>query len=325
MPELARSLVCIVTPGSRSANNGNWRTAARWASMLRGHCRVIVQAEWRGEPADALIALHARRSAASIEAFRAARPEAGLAVVLTGTDLYQDLPDSVEAARSLDIATRLVVLHEDAPALLRTGWRRKCEVVFQSAPVLAPARKPRDRLDLVAVGHLRAEKDPLTLFRAFEALPADLPVTLRHIGAGLDPELEHAARELAARDRRYRYAGALPHGLARAAIKRAHFLVHPSRIEGGANVVVEAVTAGTAVLASRISGNVGMLGPRYPGYFAPGDASELAARIVEACESREYRDRLDRACRERRALFSPAIERRAVRALASGLLLQGRR
>ena len=320
MPALARSLVCIVTPGSRTANNGNWRTAARWASMLRGHCRVIVQSEWRGEPADALIALHARRSAASVAAFRAAHPAAGLAVVLTGTDLYKDLPDSAEAARSLDLATRLVVLHEDAPALLPSAWRRKCEVIFQSAPPLAPARKPRDRLDLVAVGHLREEKDPLTIFRAMELLPRDLPVTLRHIGAGLDPALERAARELAARDPRYRYAGALPHGLARAAIKRAHLLVHPSRIEGGANVVVEAVTAGTAVIASRISGNVGMLGARYGGYFPAGDASKLAARLVQACGSAAYRALLARQCRERRALFAPHLERRAVRALASRLL-----
>ena len=30
------------------------------------------------------------------------------------------------------------------------------------------------------------------------------------------------------------------------------------------------------VLASRIDGNVGLLGPAYEGYFAPGDAAELA-------------------------------------------------
>ena len=39
----AKPVVCIVTPGTRSANNGNWRTAARWARMLRDRYKVIVQ------------------------------------------------------------------------------------------------------------------------------------------------------------------------------------------------------------------------------------------------------------------------------------------
>ena len=70
-----------------------------------------------------------------------------------------------------------------------------------------------------------------------------------------------------ARDPRYRWTGALPHGLTRCAIRNAHLLVHPSLMEGGANVIVEAITAGTPVIASRVSGNVGMLGRNYPGLF----------------------------------------------------------
>ena len=57
-------------------------------------------------------------------------------------------------------------------------------------------------------------------------------------------------------------------------------------MEGGANVVVEAITAGTAVLASRMSGNVGMLGDAYPGYFEVGDADGLAALVVRASRDR---------------------------------------
>ena len=41
---------------------------------------------------DLLIALHARKSAASIEAFRRAHPAARIVLVMTGTDLYRDLP-----------------------------------------------------------------------------------------------------------------------------------------------------------------------------------------------------------------------------------------
>jgi putative glycosyltransferase (TIGR04348 family) len=288
--------------------------------MLRDQCRVIVQTEWDGSPAAALIALHARRSAASIASFHEMRSGHPIAVVLTGTDLYKDLPRSTEAAASLDIADRIVVLQEDAPDLLEPRWRRKTEVIYQSARTLAPRRKAKGRLDCVAVGHLRQEKDPRTLFAALARIPGDLPIHVRHIGAPLDPALGKEARDLQRMDPRYRYSGALSHGLARAAMKSAHLLIHPSVVEGGANVIVEAVTAGTAVVASRISGNIGMLGQGYPGYFEPGDASGLASRLVEALRDPRYLGRLARECNSRRKLFSPEAETRAVRKLVARLL-----
>jgi putative glycosyltransferase (TIGR04348 family) len=287
--------------------------------MLRDRYKVIVQSEWRGERADAMLALHARRSAASIEAFHQARP-GRLAVVLTGTDLYRDLPGSVEAARSLDSADRLVVLQDDALGLLPPAARRKATVIFQSAPPIAPRARPRDALHCVAVGHLREEKDPRTLIRAWSRITAEASITLRHIGAPLDEALAVEARALAARDPRYRYTGALPHGLTRAAIARAHVLVHPSIAEGGANVIVEAVMSGTAVIASRISGNVGMLGAEYPGYFEAGDDSALARCLMRALEDRAYLRSLNAACARRRPLFAPAREKRAVRDLVAALV-----
>jgi hypothetical protein len=105
--------------------------------MLRDRYRVIVQTRWDAEPADALIALHARRSADSIARFHAAAAGRRMAVVLTGTDLYQDLPESAEAARSLDLADRIVVLQDDAQRMLAPAWRVKSEVIFQSARTLA--------------------------------------------------------------------------------------------------------------------------------------------------------------------------------------------
>jgi len=289
--------------------------------MLRDRYRVIVQSEWDGTRCDAMVALHARRSAASIARYHEANGSRHLAVVLTGTDLYKDLPaGSAEARRSLDQAGRLVVLQEEALRALEAPWRRKACVIFQSATLLRPRRKSRGALHCVAVGHLRAEKDPRTLFAAMRLVPAELPITLRHIGAPLDAALAREARALAKADPRYRYSGALPHGLARAAIQSAHLLVHPSAVEGGANVISEAVASGTAVLASRIAGNVGLLGRGYPGYFEPGDASGLAARLVHACRDGRYRARLEQACGERRPALSPAAERRSLRNLLSGLL-----
>src|SRR5262245_36361258 len=131
--------VCIITPALRETNAGNWHTAARWARFLRPEFRVRVLQQWDGEPCDALIALHARRSAESIAAFRAAHPDLGLGVVLTGTDLYRDLPASREAQRSLALADRLVVLQERGAQALPTQYRMKTSVIFQSAPTLRRA------------------------------------------------------------------------------------------------------------------------------------------------------------------------------------------
>jgi hypothetical protein len=88
-PALPR--IIIVTPFLADANNGNWRTAHRWQLLLADQFTVIVQGDWQGEECDALIALHARRSAPVIQRFRESRPHMPLIVVLTGTDLYRDL------------------------------------------------------------------------------------------------------------------------------------------------------------------------------------------------------------------------------------------
>src|SRR5688572_6489528 len=316
---LAKPVVCIVTPGTRSANNGNWRTAARWAEMLRGRCRVIVQTQWDGEPADAMVALHAFRSADSVARFGERWPGRPVAVMLTGTDIYGEMGKTAEAARTLDRATRIVTLQEDALEGLEARWRAKAEVIFQSARALRPGAKPRGRLDCVVAGHLRAVKDPLTLFQALRRLPAELPIHVRHFGAPLEPVLGEAAFALQAADRRYRYHGAQPHGLVRSAIKAAHVLVHPSLAEGGANVIVEAVTCGTPVIASRIPGNVGMLGKRYAGYFETGDPEALAKLLMRALREPSFLARLRGGCAARRGLFSPAKEARAVRRLVAEL------
>ncbi len=309
-----------MTPGTREANNGNWRTARRWADFLAGVAKPIVQSAWNGEPADVVLALHARRSADSIARLKSARPRTPLVVVLSGTDLYRDLPTSAEAARSLALADRIVALQDDALSHVPREHLSKCEVIYQSSKSIASARKAPGRLDCVAVGHLRGEKDPRTLWRAIALLDRRLPIRFRHLGAALDDQLGREARALMAQDPRYRWNGALPHGLARCAIRDAHLLVHPSVMEGGANVIVESITAGTPVVASRVSGNVGMLGGNYPGYFEVGDAAGLANLLASLLEDGRGLEALRAACEERRKLFSPARERQALIRLLRNLV-----
>lgn len=310
----------LVTPYLAQANNGNWRTAARWARLARPDWRSIVQRPEdpvSGDARDAatvMIALHARRSRAAIAQWRALIPRRPLIVVLTGTDLYRDVPQrDADACASLDDADRLVVLQEDALRQLAPAHEAKARVIYQSArPLTAHGAKSTQRLGVLLVAHLREEKDPLTLVAAWRRLPPDLPARLMFVGAALDARLGDAVTALAREDARVRWLGARPHAWTRQAIKRAHVLVVPSRMEGGANVVVEAITAGTPVLGSRMSGNAGMLGEDYDGYFPVGDAEALAQALLNLARDRSALAHLTRQCEARARLFTPAAERAAL-------------
>ena len=259
-----------------------------------------------------MIALHARRSAASIAAFAARYPKRPVALVLTGTDLYRDIRCDEQAQRSLRLADRLILLQAEGLHELSPAQAAKTMVIHQSARRLTPGRHTRHYFDLALVGHQRPEKDPLTAIRALLSLPADLPVRLFHVGGALDAELARQVAELGARDSRYHWLGALSQPATRQRIKRCHLLLLPSLMEGGANVLIEAVTSGVPVLGSDIPGNRGMLGTDYPGWFPVGDAQRLAQLIQAAvCDPRYYAD-LSRRCAERVSLFSPAHECAAV-------------
>ena len=77
----SRSIV-IVTPALADANNGNWQTARRWSRLLGQAYPVRVTSAWDGGDEALMIALHARRSAVAIAAWKRARPAAPLVVVL---------------------------------------------------------------------------------------------------------------------------------------------------------------------------------------------------------------------------------------------------
>ena len=142
----------------------------QWSEMLRAHYRVELTAHWQGEPADSLISLHARRSADSISRWASERQGQPQVVVLTGTDLYRDIHVDAQAQRSLELADRLVVLHERAIEDLPAQHRAKAIACFQSTAARAPLTKTTQHLRCVMVGHLRDEKDPRTYFAAARLL-----------------------------------------------------------------------------------------------------------------------------------------------------------
>lgn len=317
---VSRPRVCIVSPALADANNGNWHTASRWQKFLAPVADVQITLKWDGTPVDALIALHARRSADSIERFHAAHPGAPLALVMTGTDLYRDIRTDADAQHALKCASHVVVLQDEGLSSLPPEARSKARVIVQSATKLARRDPVPGAFEFVAVGHLREEKDPATLMAAARRLPAGVPVQITHIGGALDPALGALAQQTRQDCPLYRWLGALPRAAARRRIARAQALVHMSRMEGGANVVIEALRSGVPVLASRIDGNVGLLGADYDGYFPLGDAAALARLMQRAASDAAFLAHLRAQCALREPLFTPPAERAAVRRLLADML-----
>jgi putative glycosyltransferase (TIGR04348 family) len=329
---MAAPHILIVSPASSRENNGNWQTASRWRRHLaRGH-RVSIASDWDSGDAvpDLMIALHARRSGPALAAFKAAHPDLPALLVLTGTDLYRDIhleADGGAGARtSLALADAIVVLQPRGLDQLEPTVRAKARVIYQSAPRLrtprmhahAHAREGR-LLDVAMIGHLRQEKDPLTFMRAAGQVAAP-GLRLLHVGAALEVPLGEAARMEQAANPRYRWLGALPHMATRRVLRRSHAMVIASNMEGGANVIIEAVTCGVPVLASNIDGNRGMLGEDYAGYFALGDAQALAGLIERSVQDAAFYRRLQRQCAARARLFAPEAERARLLDLVDNLL-----
>ncbi len=323
-----RPHIVIVSPALSDANNGNWQTADRWRQMLAKnfHCRIVQT--WPDKffnQDNVMIALHARKSADSIAAWHAAHGGSRLVLALTGTDLYRDIQTNATPKAALAMASRLIVLQELAPLGLPEVCRAKAEVIFQSTTNQPTHLKPAAHLRAVMVGHLRSEKSPETLFAAAKLLNADDPIFIDHIGAGLDADLAKAAEATASACPHYRWLDSMPHETTRRAIQRAHVLVHASKMEGGAHVLMEAVCSGTPVLASRIDGNVGMLGADYAGYFDWGDAAGLA-RLLRECRASQNDEngllaRLGEQCTLRAPLFAPEAESAKLNALVNSLVI----
>ena len=303
--------IALVTPAGPGMRNGNRHTALRWAAFLRkaGH-RVTVSVQWQGEPADAMLALHARRSHESIKRFSG---KGFLAVALTGTDVYRDIRISPEARESLELAGRLITLQSKAAEELPDHLRHKVRVVVQSCATglrHAPAKGP---FRVCVIGHLREEKDPLRTLQALAFMP-QASIEVVHLGIALDSSIEEAFRRGMAQEPRYRWLGGVPHARALRWLASSHAMVISSRMEGGANVVCEALRIGVPVLASRIPGNVGLLGERYPGYFPVGDERTLARLIDRAATDRTFYGDLKKHLSRLRSMVSPLSEARALRA-----------
>jgi putative glycosyltransferase (TIGR04348 family) len=314
--------IVIITPRGPTSRTGNRVAAVRWARLLRGlgH-RVRVASDYDGAAADLMVAVHAWRSAGAIERFKARYPDRPVVLQLSGTDIYHYIGSDPEPTlRAMTLADRLVALNDLAWRAVPKRLRARLSVIHQSAPRPSRPHRPSPRAVVVSViGHLRDVKDPLRAAEAARLLPRESRVRIEQVGRAYTRQWERRARAEMAANPRYLWHGDVPAAAVRRLLARSHAMVISSLSEGGANVVSEAAVMGVPILASRMDGNVGLLGADYPGYFPVGDTRALAGLLRRVENEPRFVRTLARAVARRAPLFRPAREVAAWRRLLAEL------
>ncbi len=315
--------IILITPAMPHSRAGNRATAIRWKNILTdlGH-RVEVATKYNGKKFDAMVALHAWRSAGPIKEFSFRYPDSPLIVALTGTDLYRFMKTHPKPTlHSIKIADALVTLHDLAHLAIPKTYRKKVSVIYQSAKIITRNDKKNKRFfDVCVMGHLREEKDPLRTAYAVRKLPENSRIRVKQFGkAHTSIWTNRATREMNINDR-YRWYGEVPHWRVRKEYSTADLMVLSSRMEGGANVISEACVANLPVVASNITGSIGLLGKNYPGYYEVGNTLSLRNILLALESNYKFLNQLQKMCSAKGKQFTYSMEKNSWNKLINAII-----
>jgi glycosyltransferase involved in cell wall biosynthesis len=158
------------------------------------------------------------------------------------------------------------------------------------------------------IAHLRGEKDPLRTAQAVRLLPSSSKIRVFHLGKAYSSNWEKMATKESNQNYRYHWLGEVPRWRVRQEYKKTQLMVISSNQEGGANVVSEAIVAQVPIIASKVSGNVGLLGFDYPGYFSAGDHRALVDLLQKAERNSSFLEKLLKHTNSLKSLFSETKE-----------------
>ena len=315
--------IVLITPALPRSRAGNRATAIRWKNILSdlGH-RITLETSYTDGQYDAMVALHAWRSADSIRDFNQQQAHRPLIVALTGTDLYKFINTHPQPTlHSIKISDRLIGLHDLAHLAIPEHYRKKISVIYQSAkPILRKDVGNKKHFDVCVVGHLREEKDPLRAAYAVRNLPHHSRIRVKQFGKAHSASWSTRAKQEMQSNPRYRWHEERPHWVVRQEYAKADVLVLSSKMEGGANVISEACVAGLPTIASDIAGNIGLLGKNYPGYYPVGDTKSLRNLLLEVETNSSLLHKLARGCSEKTGLFTYAKEKKSWQKLLNKLV-----
>jgi glycosyltransferase involved in cell wall biosynthesis len=201
---------------------------------------------------------------------------------------------------------RDAILHE-----LGGHWEPRTVVVRNGVdPAVPGAEHDRvaagEEVRIVTIAHLISDKGIQVLLEALRLAAPSLPAWSLAV-AGSGPH-EAALREIASASGfggRVRFLGSVsqPERL----LREADVSVVPSLWkEACPFVVLESLAAGVGLIASRIGGTPELVGGEAGVLFEPGNAADLADRLVAVCQDRAFRRRLASAAVERARCFTGA-------------------
>ena len=311
-----------VTPSAQSSKSGNLNTAKSCAHIFLslGHS-VSTITDYDDRSADMMVAIHAWRSARAIERFKALYPEKPLVVCLAGTDINEFIHSHPKPTlKSMELADAMVCLHDLVKEITPISLQSKLHVIFQSAkPLIGPRRFSDRNFNICVISHLREIKDPMRTALAVRTVPNQSKIKVTHLGMAHDGRSAAKAIREMEQNPRYVWKGEVLGWQVRQELKRSHLMVISSRAEGGANVISEAVVAGVPVIASKIDGNVGLLGKNYRGYYPVGNTRELRKVILKAEKDKVFFQSLTKQCNSIKSKFTAEREQKSWAELISNI------
>ena len=293
----------------------------RWQGFLKklGH-HVGISNRWSGKSTDALIALHAYRSHASIAQFRKLNPNNPIILIITGTDVYRDMASHPEVLKSMEMSDAIVVLQSAALAMIPKHLQTKTHIIYQSTKSVKRKALLKKSFLISVIGHLRPEKDPFCTPECLKYLRPESKIQVLHLGKAMSPEMKSLAKAYSKELKNYQWLDELSHSETLQQLSRSHLMVISSLMEGGAHVVTEAIAIGVPVIASDIPGNRGLLGEDYPGYYPVGDAKELAQILEKAEFEPSFYRSLEAHIKKRKHYVQPEFELNSIKALLNRLI-----
>jgi len=210
-----------------------------------------------------------------------------------------------------------------APALIPLGVETGRRAAPAAVDAFARQHRRGDGPLILFAGRLSAEKGTRDLIDAMPEILASLPDAVAVVaGAGSErPTLEQRTEELGLADN-VRFVGWLDRTALAAALAAADMLVVPSHREGQGLVALEAMVAGTPVIAARVGGlpeavkdgETGLLIP-------PASPPALAEAVVRLARDTNLSERLTQAASNRvREAYSNTAAAEAFAALYASAL-----
>ena len=302
--------ILITSAYPLSSPKGNSITAKRISTLLSqaGHTADAINTDMP-PPADVMIALHATKTLAASKRFKVESPNGKLIIYLTGTDLYREQANNnLEFTEALILADALVVGQNASLKSIPADYQSKSH--FVPASVLLPPLKkvpPPPSPSLALIGHLRPVKNPFLINMALKELDA-LKLDVFTLGAALEPSMLANVKTWQLADPRFHWLDDIPYAETLSWIQQVDFTLNTSHSEGGSNAVAESIVLGTPVLASKIEGNIGMLGDDYLGYFEPNNPSSLVKLIRRSITNSSFHQTLLQQITELQKNFLPEKE-----------------